>query len=309
MLLALDAALRERDAWVAKEAAAAATVQTRFRSSSSRRKFQTQRDKASMLQRIYRGFEGRRRADECKRGVGLRKQGLLFDYFAEVMQRTFRGYHSRKVKHDFHARRKYIDDMVSKSEELQQRLNEVAAEEARKAEQARREARDRKVKETTTQLHYLLSTTAQRGVMNAPYAQTPTIDGVPVEAVISNNVKDYLRANKLDVRKPVDPSAPRLPVRATLRAASPFDIVEERQRQERKWSKLQRVGKTDFLGGTLPKQPHYRRGINDGSQYVEPRTLKLSTKEIMAKQKDKFVSTEPFKMAVKTGRLFDEPDS
>ena len=306
ILLELDAQLRDRDAWVEKEAAAAATVQTRFRSSSSRKKFKTKRDKAAMLQRIYRGYEGRRRASERQSEVERTTQGLLFDYFAEVIQRTFRGFHSRKVKHDFHARKKYIEEMVSKSEDLQQRLNQVAKEEAKKAEEARRAQRERKVKETTTQLHYLLSTQAQRGVMNAPYSQTPTIDGVPVEAVISNNVKDYLRTHKLDVRKPV--ATKPLKMRATLRASSPFDVAEERIRQEKKWSKLRRVDKKDFIGGTKAPQPQYQRGINDGSEYIEPRKLRLSTKEILAKQKDKFMSKNGFRMAVKSGRLFDEED-
>lgn len=309
VLLELDAQLRDRDAWVEKEAAAAAAVQTRFRSSSSRRKFKTKRDKASMLQRIYRGYEGRRRAWEQQKAVESTTQNLLFDYFAEVIQRTFRGFHSRKVKHDFHARKKYIEEMVSKSEELQQRLNQVAQEEAKKAEEARRAQRERKVKETTTQLHYLLSTQAQRGVMNAPYSQTPTIDGVPVEAVISNNVKDYLRTHKLDVRKPVATTGGKpLKMRATLRASSPFDVAEERMRQEKKWSKLRRVDKKDFVAGTKPPQPQYQRGINDGSEYIEPRKLRLSTKEMLAKQKDKFMSKNGFRMAVKSGRLFDEED-
>ena len=221
-----------------------------------------------------------------------------------MIQRTFRGYHSRKVKHDFHARRKYIEDMVVKSSDLQRQLDEQAREEALKAAKRAKEKRDRKVKETTTQLHYLLSTKARRGVMNTPHAPTPTIDGVPVESVISNNVRDYLRKNKLDVKKPV--AVKPVKIRATLRASSPFDVADERMRQERKWSKLKRMNKRDFIAGTRAPPLQYQRGINDGSAYIEPRTLKLSTKEIMAKQKDKFVSKKPFRMAVKSGRLFDE---
>ena len=92
----------------------------------------------------------------------------------------------------------------------------------------------------------------------------------------------------------------------SVRASSPFDVAEERMRQERKWAKLRRMGKTNFIAGTKAPQPHYTRGINEGCEYIEPQTLRLSTKEILAKQKDKYVSKKPFLMAVETGRLFDE---
>ena len=259
-----------------------------------------------MLQRIYRGFRGRMAATARDDEVKKFRQDLLFQYFAEVIQRTFRGFHSRKVKHDFHARKKYIADMVLKSEELQTRLNQYAEEAAAKHAKEAKERRDRKLVETTTRLNYLVSTKAQRGVMNAPGAHTPTIDGLPVEKVITKNVKEYLRKNKLDVRKPASLKPGKLG--ASLRASSPFDVVEERQRQEKKWSKLRRVNKKDFLGGTKAAPPKYTRGIQEGCEYIEPRVLALSTKEKMAKQKDKFMSPKPFLMAVKSGRLFEDSE-
>lgn len=302
IVLQLDIQIKARDAWVDKEAKAAQTVQTRFRSAHSRRKFRDQKNKAAFLQRIYRGYEGRCKAHAQKKVVETAAQTLMFDYFAEVIQRIFRGFRSRKVKHDFHARKKYIADMVSNSEQLQARLNKVAEEEAAKAAQRAKEERDRKMKETTTHLHYLVSTTAQRGVLNSPYAAPPTIDNVPVEKVISNNVREYLRAHKLDVKK----HKPKVKFTGSVRTSSPFDVAEERMRQERKWSKLKQFGQKDFLAGTKPKEPQYTRGISGGSPFIEPRQLKLSTKEIMAKQRHKFMSKKTFKMAVKTGRLFDE---
>lgn len=305
IVLQLDIQIKARDAWVAKEAKAAQTVQTRFRSSTSRRKFHKQKSKASFLQRIYRGYEGRCQALSRKKEVQTAAETLMFDYFAEVIQRTWRGYHSRKVKHDFHARKKYIADMISNSEQLQQRLNQVADEENIKAAKKAKEEQERKMKETTTQLHYLVSTRAQRGVLNSPYVASPTINNVPVEQVMSNNVREYLRANKLDVKKH---RVPNVKLTGTVRTSSPFDVAEERMRQERKWAKLKQFGKTDFIAGTKPKEPQYTRGISGGSPYVEPRQLKLSTKEILAKQRHKFMSKKTFKMAVKTGRLFDEED-
>lgn len=304
VLVELDAKLRDQEAWAEREAKAAALVQTRFRSSSRKHKFHTMKDKAAMLQRIYRGYEGRCRAADRQKQVESLSQHLLFDYFAELIQRTFRGFHSRKNKHDFHARKKYIADMVAKSELLQNELNDLAREAEEKAAKDRQEKRARKIKETTTQLHYMVSTKAQRGVFNSPHRSAPSIDGVPVEAVISNNVRDYLRTHKLDVKKPVATKPVKL--KSSLRASSPFDVAEERMRQERKWSKLKRVHKKDFIAGTKAPEPQYQRGINDGSEYIDPRKLGMSTKELYAKQKEKFVSNKPFLMAVKSGRLFDE---
>ena len=94
--------------------------------------FALARRHAAELQRVYRGFVGRSITAARRAQRKVVKQGLLYASFAEIMQKIWRGYNSRKRKHDYHARKEYIRTIVDKSSELQRRIEEYA-EEARKA--------------------------------------------------------------------------------------------------------------------------------------------------------------------------------
>ena len=50
------------------------------------------------------------------------EEGAVYHYHAMLCQRTFRGYYSRRYKHDFNARKAYIQSVVEKGEELRAHL-------------------------------------------------------------------------------------------------------------------------------------------------------------------------------------------
>jgi hypothetical protein len=54
----------------------------------------------------------------------LRKEAIV-NFSAIAVQRTFRGYYSRRYKHDFHARRAYIIGVAKKGEHLRKTLQET----------------------------------------------------------------------------------------------------------------------------------------------------------------------------------------
>jgi hypothetical protein len=49
-------------------------------------------------------------------------QSYLYHYHVTLIQRSFRGYYSRKYRHDFHARKRYLCRVVEKGNELRAKM-------------------------------------------------------------------------------------------------------------------------------------------------------------------------------------------
>lgn len=82
------------------------------------------------MQRVFRGHCGRKHAAQARKNLLAQRQSLLFSYFATVIQSRFRGFYSRRYRHDFFARKRYIQGILDRSEALRKQLNEHAAAQA-----------------------------------------------------------------------------------------------------------------------------------------------------------------------------------
>ena len=296
----LDHLHTERNAWIDKEIGAATKLQTRFRSSSSKKKFLHNKYHSEFIQRCFRGYLGRKKYQERKENLSIEKQKDFAEYFAECIQRIFRGYFSRKHKHDFHERRRYIKQIYATSDALKQQIKEYEREAEEQNAKIMKEESERKFKNLSTRMHYLVSTKSQDGVFRRGGNQ-PTVNGVPIETSIHNNVKDYLKKNNLLYKKRVT-----LPKdRRSLQASCPYDVVRERRRMNQKLAKLKRSSQHNFIGGTKAPEPVYKRGINEGDEYRSPLLATKSVKEMLEKQKDKRVSTKPFHVSFRNKGVFE----
>lgn len=105
------------------------------------------------IQRLYRGMKGRQRARKrgdfiselrqvttsflppspcdskcltvhCRPLSPLACQSYLYHHLACAIQRYFRGYYSRKYKHDFNARKRYLQRVVEKGNTLRARMQQ-----------------------------------------------------------------------------------------------------------------------------------------------------------------------------------------
>lgn len=81
-----------------------------------------------IMERISRGHLGRQTARRLRIARDTRQQREFFDAFATAIQLRFRGFHSRKYRHNFYARKAYVDAVVRKGDvlktQLQQRLDQ-----------------------------------------------------------------------------------------------------------------------------------------------------------------------------------------
>lgn len=177
---------RDREKWIEAETSSAVHIQTRFRSSKAYHQRKIQSYMAKEIQRFLRGHFGRKRSRKARAAKNTSMERLLFDYYAEIVQKTWRGYRSRRFTHDFWARKKYIKTVEQRGNELRQELDAYAAKRLATVKLERAKSRKKELATVTQNLHHLLSTESIPGVYNNPYFQNnrPRIDGELVEDVL-----------------------------------------------------------------------------------------------------------------------------
>ena len=118
----------------------------------------------------------------------------FFHFQAISIQRTFRGFDSRRRVHDFYARKKYIASVLEQSRRVREQLAQHRA--TQEEEKRKKESSDQRVEfdEITENLHHLLSTQSQPGIYNSPFIQEdlPTAFNQPIEDHIKTSFKNYI---------------------------------------------------------------------------------------------------------------------
>jgi hypothetical protein len=273
------------------------------------------------IQRVFRGTVGRGKSLNLLNARNAREDVAVFHYHAMVVQRTFRGFYSRRYYHDYSARKAYILSVVAKGDELRKTLaDNLVAQREREHEARVEQERDEFVK-VTANLHHLLSTAAQPGIYNSPYNadQPPTAMGIPVEEHLRVGVKDLLRTRMSQKVKLVPDmnGTLKIPVphrdKRTLQATSQYDAVEQNAKMENKLGKTMWASKRNFLGGGTFQEGPYQRGINEGTPFLDMYKNPFFTRgEPGAAEKMKAEGKKPFytsvggnKSSVQSNGIFD----
>lgn len=81
---------------------------------------------ANEIQRIFRSHIGKLLARHQARLKDKSREDALFTYFAVQVQRSFRGYYSRKYYFDFAKRKREIAHVIKRGNEIREELAEYA---------------------------------------------------------------------------------------------------------------------------------------------------------------------------------------
>ena len=131
---------------------------------SCKKRFRELTRAATHIQNSYRRHRALESVYQLKTQCIETEQALMFDYAASVIQRIFRGYHSRKYNHDFYARKKYLLHIQRKNEHRLERMQQyhmrLAAEHLKTQEETARQ----EFYKLASSLHHLTSTKAIPGV-------------------------------------------------------------------------------------------------------------------------------------------------
>ncbi|GMI40411.1 hypothetical protein TrCOL_g5927 [Triparma columacea] len=237
------------------------------------------RNAATNIERVFRGSVARNFTNETRTAKSRREDLAVFHYHAMILQRTFRGFYSRRYYHDYAARKAYIQSVVEKGNRLRETLavnleNQRIEEETRMLEKEQEE-----FKKVTSNLHHLLSTKSMPGIYNSPYVADapPTAMGIPVEEHLRAGVKDLLKTRltgKVKMTRDLNGTL-RIPIRPpttrrSLQATGPYDAVEQAEKMEAKLGKKRWAGGArNILGGGKVKDPPYQRGVSEGTPFLD----------------------------------------
>jgi len=179
----------------------AVTIQAWYRGCRSRQYLTELNEKATEIQRIWRGFSARKRWRQMVQlEVDALKSGF-YNGMATVIQRTWRGYFSRKLIHDFYALKRYLHGVEEKNREMRALLaDEKDKEDKRRLKEKAKEAHRRLVMEAKSK-HHLISTYAVPGVYNHPQRSEPDAMEFRLKAITPLLAAEKMREDVLKQKK------------------------------------------------------------------------------------------------------------
>lgn len=169
-----------------REELAALKIQATARGMFQRRRYQHIVRRIIDVQRTFRGYLGRKIVLRKQMAEAKKFHEAYFFYVAAQIQRMVRGYLLRKNHVNFYARKRYLMELVQKSEAVRSDAQRAYEEQQLSEAEAQHAARVNEYRTATNKKHHLLSTCSIPGVYRPPLT-----DGVVT--VFGTNVEDDIR--------------------------------------------------------------------------------------------------------------------
>ena len=152
------------------EAAAAGKIQSLYRMYRCRQQYLHTVGCIVTMQRVYRGYLGRRRFLDLSIERALAMRQRVFDHYATTIQRIFRAFYSRKWKSDYYAQKRYLQHIMIESEKVRDQAERDRMIQSHKLTKEKNDKIRKDFVMTANKCHHLLSTGAQAGIFR-PMAQ------------------------------------------------------------------------------------------------------------------------------------------
>jgi len=290
----LNSLVNEAAASAEKVAAACANIQRVYRGRVDRAFIAYKAGHATTIQRLFRGHCGRKRSRKAKAGRNERRVFSMFTYFALQLQRSYRGYYSRKYRSNHADRKKFIGDLEETGRKVRAMMYQYAQDQAIREEQAENEKASKDFRDYASNLHHLVSTKQIRGIFNPPekYMEVPTWRERPVEEHVRNTIRDLLRTRGisktglvLDINGTRKIPYVGLKSRLSVQASAHFDTqANDRRRIALIHELLTREKGSWFAGGRTNIINHKVVPLSIGDPYVDANLNPLLKKGVPASQ-------------------------
>lgn len=225
------------------ETNAAISIQRVYRGGKKRDFFANKHRNATIVQRAFRGHCSRNRIKYMKAREAENRNILLFHSFALILQKSFRGYYSRKYRSSHFKRKEFIAKIATTAARIRDMQYEYSIQQALHDEFESKKQREDEVKYLAENLHHLISTKQIRGVFNPPpqYLSLPTMNEVPVEEHLRGTTRELLRTR--GYKKTTASMVPdingtlRIPLKTlkhklSLQASAPYDALEKQRKSD-----------------------------------------------------------------------------
>lgn len=157
------------------------------------------RANATTIQRVFRGYIDRKVCMQMRLADARSVEMAYFNYMALLIQKTFRGFLSRKFKEDFYKRKAFVTQVNERANKLRQEMSETLTSQLEQTAVEKEARATREFAELTLANHYLKSTQAQPGPLAprsgpfGPIQPKTARGGVPMDAHFQSTFSDYWR--------------------------------------------------------------------------------------------------------------------
>ncbi|XP_038617105.1 spermatogenesis-associated protein 17 [Tachyglossus aculeatus] len=315
---------------------AAVLIQSWFRGCRVRAYIRYLHQKMTVIQKWWRGYLGRKYFRQMVKTEYFNMKMNFYNEMAVRIQKRWRGYHTRKEKHNYYARKKYLEGICRNNENLRERMAIMAAsmeEEKRKIDHEREE---QKKDYQARKMHYLLSTEQIPGVYNSPLRKFPdpmeyrlqkakplSHRKPPVKKDATEDLSSWLACTRLhsfprsQALPPIDRKKIQGPFRdiaevlqqrykplePTLRVATSISAVERAREELKREEWRSQLNDNVFLPfSSYHKNEKYEPLIHTSTKYG-PRPY--GTENFREEEPKKWVTSKGFKTVFPSLHLFD----
>eukprot|EP00163_Fabomonas_tropica_P029889 TRINITY_DN657_c0_g2_i1.p1 TRINITY_DN657_c0_g2~~TRINITY_DN657_c0_g2_i1.p1 ORF type:complete len:351 (+),score=55.94 TRINITY_DN657_c0_g2_i1:285-1337(+) len=317
------------------EIKAATQVQSAFRGHVVRKDIRKKSNAAAVIQHSFHRFQAAARVDQLRAERDAQEARKHYDNCATLIQKIYRGHASRKFRHNYKARKEYIQRVKEAGERLQQQNAEHFERQLQDTYEQQDADDFNEFKGLTKNLHHLLSTKCVPGVYNNPYTGPATAFNRPVEEHLRETTQEMIRTGELSLttksrmaqyqdQKQGSGATSRLSARSN-RSQGPFKSREEQeasiQRSQRKYgsvitsssyqdeqqrlrdekraSEIARISNKPMVTASSPREvPHLVHASGPYNKVVNPMERTFD--------KSKRVSQKPFVLAMPKNKDFDD---
>eukprot|EP00163_Fabomonas_tropica_P029890 TRINITY_DN657_c0_g2_i3.p1 TRINITY_DN657_c0_g2~~TRINITY_DN657_c0_g2_i3.p1 ORF type:complete len:327 (+),score=35.81 TRINITY_DN657_c0_g2_i3:285-1265(+) len=181
------------------EIKAATQVQSAFRGHVVRKDIRKKSNAAAVIQHSFHRFQAAARVDQLRAERDAQEARKHYDNCATLIQKIYRGHASRKFRHNYKARKEYIQRVKEAGERLQQQNAEHFERQLQDTYEQQDADDFNEFKGLTKNLHHLLSTKCVPGVYNNPYTGPATAFNRPVEEHLRETTQEMIRTGELSL--------------------------------------------------------------------------------------------------------------
>ncbi|XP_076155975.1 spermatogenesis-associated protein 17 [Alosa pseudoharengus] len=315
-----------------RENAAAVKIQSWIRGCRVRAYVRYLSRNAVIIQKIWRGFAARAVFRQMQEAAYLARRMKFYTLMAVRIQKRWRGYYVRKYIHNYYERKKYLEALSKKNEDIRKELVEFEAYQRKDRERLALEREEQEKYRQAQRLHFLLSTKQCPGVFNSPFRESPSEMEVRLRRVtpvlgqtaaqqarhklrqlrIAREQQDSSFLPPINAKKPQGPFRPaeevwrqrQRPLSPTLRVATSITALEEAREELRSQELSARLIHHPFwLFANTHKSRKYEPMIHTRTSF-EP--LPYGTKHFREEKKHTLQDKEPFKTVFTTCQVFDK---
>jgi len=322
---------QEAELFREKEFRAALRVQAWWRGARLRQYMKYLHQSSTVIQAAYRGHLARRRfARIVSEQVNCMKQ-RHYDVMATKIQTRWRGYYTRKYKHDYYARKAYLRAVQQRNYDVRHALDQYAESQRDQAEMAARKQLEEEKMLQARRFHYLRSTYQINGVFASPWQPQHEFEKrLTSVKPLSKEERDRLfpKSTTRSIKTPDDlppvRNAPQQqrqrqqgpfrapdqvweqryrPLSPTLRMATAFDAHIEERKKESNDEWVKRIQNEPMrVSGRTAQQP-YKKLLHTQSTYGE---IPYGSKYFREESKKNASNKEDFKSVVPPIPIFDK---